>query len=59
MMECEIDIQKYNSILQDKVHIFLNGLDDCFNKIWGDVLQTRPFHMVEQACAYVYREDLR
>uniref|UniRef100_A0A2N9HDA0 Reverse transcriptase Ty1/copia-type domain-containing protein n=1 Tax=Fagus sylvatica TaxID=28930 RepID=A0A2N9HDA0_FAGSY len=43
-MECVGDIQKYNSILQeDRVYIFLDGLDDRLNKTRSDVLQLKPF----------------
>ena len=59
-MECDIDIQKYNSILQeDRVYTFLDGLDDRLDKIRVDVLQIQPFPTVEQAYAQVRREDLR
>jgi hypothetical protein len=59
-MKCEVDIQKYNSIIQeDKVYTFLDGLDDCLDKIRADVLQLHPFPTIEQAYAYVRREDLR
>ncbi|KAJ0045362.1 hypothetical protein Pint_05392 [Pistacia integerrima] len=47
-MECAVDIQHYNLILQeDKVYVFLDGLDDRLDKIRGDVLQLRPFPTVE------------
>ncbi|KAK2989502.1 hypothetical protein RJ640_019601 [Escallonia rubra] len=60
LMKCEVDIQKYNSILQeDRVYTFLDGLDDRLDKIRGDVLQIKPFPTVEQAYAHVRREDLR
>lgn len=59
-MECNTDIQKYNSLLQeDKVYIFLDGLDDKLDNIRADVLQMQPFPTVEQAYAQVRREDLR
>ncbi|KAG5563641.1 hypothetical protein RHGRI_006177 [Rhododendron griersonianum] len=51
---------KYNSIQQeDRVYIFLDGLDDRLDKIRSDVLQLQPFPMVEQAYAHVRREDIR
>ena len=38
-MNYAIDIQKYNTILQeDRVYIFLNGLDDWLDKIRSEVL---------------------
>ena len=59
-MECEKDIQKYNSILQeDRVYTFLDGLDESLDKIRADVLQIQPLPTVEQAYAQVRREDLR
>ncbi|KAJ0089835.1 hypothetical protein Patl1_14911 [Pistacia atlantica] len=58
-MECAIDIQHYNLILQeDRVYVFLDGLDDRLDKIRGDVLQLRPFLTVEQAYAHVHYEAL-
>ena len=59
-MECAADIQKYNSILQEeRVYIFLDGLDDWLDNIRSDVLQLKPFPTVEQAYAHVKREDTR
>ncbi|KAG8386531.1 hypothetical protein BUALT_Bualt03G0158100 [Buddleja alternifolia] len=59
-MKCETDIQKYNSMLQeDRVYIFLDGLDDRLDKVRADVLQLQPFPTVEQAYAHVRREDFR
>ena len=59
-MECAGDIQKYNLILQeDRVYIFLDGLDDRLYKTRSDVLQVKPFPMVEQAYAHVRQEDVR
>ncbi|KAJ0013334.1 hypothetical protein Pint_20273 [Pistacia integerrima] len=59
-MECAVDIQHYNLILQeDRVYVFLDGLDDRLDKIRGDVLQLRPFPTVDQAYAHIRREALR
>ncbi|KAL6323413.1 hypothetical protein AAG906_038982 [Vitis piasezkii] len=59
-MECAVDIHNYNLLLQeDRVYVFLDGLDDRLDKIRGDVLQLRPFPTVEQAYAHVRREALR
>lgn len=59
-MECAADISKYNAIQQeDRVYIFLDGLDDRLDKIRSDVLQLQPFPTVEQAYAHVRREDIR
>ncbi|RVW28069.1 hypothetical protein CK203_097961 [Vitis vinifera] len=60
LMKCARDIQKYNSTLQeDRVYVFLDGLDDRLDKIRSDVLQLQPFPTVEQAYAHVRREDIR
>ena len=57
-MNCATDIQKYNTILQeDRVYIFLDGLDNRLDKI-RDVLQIRLFPIVEQAYAHVRREEI-
>ena len=53
-------IQKYNSILlEDRVYTFLDGLDDILDKTRSDVLQLKPFPTVEQAYAFVHREEVR
>ena len=54
-MECAVDIHNYNLLLlqEDRVYVFLDGLDDQLDKIRGDVLQLRPFRTVEQAYAQV------
>ncbi|KAI5350599.1 hypothetical protein L3X38_003490 [Prunus dulcis] len=60
MMEYESDIKRYNDILQeDLVYIFLDGLDDRLDKARSDVLHMTPFPTVDQAYAYVRREDVR
>ncbi|KAK6932331.1 Retrotransposon Copia-like, N-terminal [Dillenia turbinata] len=52
-MKCEVDIQKYNSMMQeDRVYTFLDRLDDRLDKIRVDVLQLQPFTTLEQAYAY-------
>lgn len=49
-MLCATDIQKYNSLSQEeRVYIFLDGLDDRLNHIQSDVLQLKPFPTIEQA----------
>ena len=59
-MECATDIQRYNSILQeDRVYTFLDGLDDRLDNIRSDVLQLKPFPIVEQTYAHIRREDVR
>ena len=47
-MKCVEDIQLYNSNIQeDRVYVFLDGLDDRLDKIRSDVLQMKPFPSVE------------
>lgn len=59
-MECPNDIQKFNSLLQEeRVYIFLDGLDDRLDNIRSDILQLKPFPTIEQAYAHVRREDTR
>jgi hypothetical protein len=59
-MECPTDIQHYNSLIQEeRVYIFLDGLDDHLDHIRCDVLHIKPFPTVEQAYAHVRREALR
>jgi hypothetical protein len=64
-MECATDIQKYNSLIQEeRVYIFLDGLDDRLDNIRSDILQLKPFPTIEQAYAHVSyahvrREDTR
>jgi hypothetical protein len=59
-MECPADIQRYNNLLQeDRVYVFLDGLDDKLDNIRSDVLQLHPFPTIEQAYAHVRREALR
>lgn len=59
-MECIIDIQTHNSILQeDRVYTFLDGLDDRLDKTRSDVLLLKPFPTVEQAYAFVGREYVK
>jgi len=51
-MECVVDIQHYNDLIQeDRVYVFLDGLDDRLDKSRGDILQMRPFPTIEQARA--------
>jgi hypothetical protein len=60
LMECSVDIQHYNRITQeDRVYMFLDGLDDRLDKIHTDVLQMKHFPLVEQAYAHVRREAIR
>ena len=59
-MKYSEDIQIYNSNIQeDRVYIFLDGLDDQLDKIRSDVLQIKPFPTVEQSYTHVRREDTR
>ena len=59
-MECPTDIHHYNTLVQeDRVYVFLDGLDDRLDHIRSDVLQIKPFPTVEQAYAHVRREAIR
>ncbi|KAG7960368.1 hypothetical protein I3843_10G120000 [Carya illinoinensis] len=59
-MECSVDIQHYNQIIQeDCVYVFLDGLDDQLDNIRADVLRIKLFPTLEQAYAHVRREALR
>jgi predicted transcriptional regulator len=59
-MECTTDIHHYNALVQeDRVYLFLDGLDDRLDHIRGDVLQMSPFPSIEQAYAHVRREALQ
>ncbi|KAI5319025.1 hypothetical protein L3X38_038733 [Prunus dulcis] len=48
-----------NTSQEDRVYIFLDGLDDRLDKARSDVLHMTPFPNVDQAYAYVHREDVR
>jgi hypothetical protein len=59
-MECAADIHHYNALVQeDRVYLFLDGLDNRVDHIQGDVLQMCHFPSIEQAYTYVLRESLR
>ncbi|CAL2255570.1 unnamed protein product [Prunus armeniaca] len=59
-MEYESDFKRYNDILQeDRIYIFLDDLDDRLDKTQSDVLHMTSFLIVDQAYAYVRREDVR
>lgn len=52
-----VDIQKYNSVVQeDRVYIFMNALDDSLDGTQIDVLQKKPFPIMEQGYTYVRRK---
>ncbi|KAI5318281.1 hypothetical protein L3X38_037989 [Prunus dulcis] len=44
---------------EDRVYIFFDGLDGRLDKARSDVLHMTPFPTVDQAYAYVRREDVR
>ena len=59
-IEYATDIQKHNSLIQEeRVYIFLDGLDDRLDNVRSDILQLKPFPTIEQAYAHVRREDTR
>ncbi|KAF2288083.1 hypothetical protein GH714_004320 [Hevea brasiliensis] len=48
-IEYAVDIQKYNPIIQeDRVYTFLDGLDDRLDKVLSDVLQQKPFQLLNK-----------
>ena len=53
-MKCKADIQRYNSILDDRVYTFLNWLDDRLDKVRGVMLQIQPFPTMEQTYIYMF-----
>jgi len=46
-------------IQEERVYIFLDGLDDRLDNIRGDILHMNPFPTIEQAYAHVRREAVR
>jgi hypothetical protein len=48
-MKCPEDIKKHNDLTQeDRVYVFLDGLDDYLDGIRGEVLRMKPFPNVEE-----------
>ncbi|XP_048131552.1 uncharacterized protein LOC125314119 [Rhodamnia argentea] len=59
-MQFPADILRYNAIVnEDRVYIFLDGLDDRLDNVRADVTKMDPFPTIEQAYAWVGREDMR
>lgn len=56
---CERMIFRVTRTFSNRVYGFLDGLANRLDKIRSDVLQLKPFPTVEQAYAYVRREDSR
>ncbi|KAI5405252.1 hypothetical protein KIW84_052147 [Lathyrus oleraceus] len=58
-MTYQVDIQHYNTLIREEhVYVFLDELDDRLDNIKSDVLQMKPFPIVEQAYAQVMRRAL-
>ena len=56
-MECSKDVQRYTAILEEeKVYVFLDGLDDQLDQVKSTVLQMQPFPTIEQAYMCIRRE---
>ncbi|KAI5344849.1 hypothetical protein L3X38_012726 [Prunus dulcis] len=59
-MTCDSHIKEHNTNLQeDRVYIFLDGLDDRLDNAHNDVLQMALFPTVEPTYAFIRLEDLR
>ncbi|GJR04410.1 hypothetical protein Tco_0527394 [Tanacetum coccineum] len=59
-MKCPEDIKKHNDLTQeDRVYVFIDGLDDYLDGIMGEVLRLKPFLNVEEAFAVIRQEDSR
>ena len=47
-MECSKDVQRYTAILEEeKVYVFLDGLDDWLDQVKSTMLQMQPFFAIE------------
>ncbi|XP_078161983.1 uncharacterized protein LOC144557297 [Carex rostrata] len=59
-MEHPGDIEKYKKLVQeDRVLVFLDGLDNRLDHVRARVLQVQPFPTVEEAFALVRKEEIR
>ena len=59
-MEHPGDIEKYQKLVQeDRVLIFLDGLDNRLDHVRARVLQVQPFPTVEETFALVRKEEMR
>jgi Retrotransposon gag protein len=57
---CFTDIENRNQeILEERLYIFLGGLDQRLDNIRAEILRTKPFPTIEEAFARVRREDVR
>jgi transposase InsO family protein len=57
---CSTDIENRNQeILEERLYIFLGGLDQRLDNIRAEILRTKPFPIIEEAFARVRREDVR
>lgn len=44
---------------EERVYIFLDGLDDILDNVGSGILQMNPFPTIKQAFAYVRREAVK
>ena len=59
-MTCVVDIEKQRKcIIEDRVYIFLLGLDHSLNQVSGRVLATTPLPSLKVAYSLVHREEQR
>jgi gag-polypeptide of LTR copia-type len=59
-MGCSSDIDRYKKVIQDdRVLIFLDGLDDRLDQVRANVLQVQPFPTVDEVFAIVRKEEVR
>jgi hypothetical protein len=54
---CAQDIKiRQEEIMKDRIYDFLAGLDDVFDKVHSDFLQTKPLPGLDEAFGYIRRE---
>jgi hypothetical protein len=59
-MKHTVDIEKYNSIVkEDRVYLFLDGLDDHLDSIRAEVIRMDPFPTIEEAFSRIRQEEIR
>jgi Reverse transcriptase (RNA-dependent DNA polymerase)/GAG-pre-integrase domain/Integrase core domain/gag-polypeptide of LTR copia-type len=59
-MICSVDIEKRNQELQeDRMVVFLGGLDDKLDGVRAEIIRTSPILTIEEAYARVRREEAR
>ena len=59
IMESEKDVESYRKLVQQqRVHIFLAGLDGDFQQIHGKILKREPILELEECYVLVHRESV-